>query len=874
LVQGVYRFELRVTDNSGAIARDTMQVTVNAAPNQAPTANAGADATITLPTNTTSLNGSATDADGTIASYVWTKIAGPTAGAISNANAAVTAATGLVQGVYRFELSVTDNSGATDKDTMQVTVNAAPNQAPTANAGADATITLPTNTTSLNGSAIDADGTIASYVWTKIAGPTAGAISNANAAVTAATGLVQGVYRFELSVTDNSGATDKDTMQVTVNAAPNQAPTANAGADATITLPTNTTSLNGSAIDADGTIASYVWTKIAGPTAGAISNANAAVTAATGLVQGVYRFELRVTDNSGAIARDTMQVTVNAAPNQAPTANAGADATITLPTNTTSLTGSAIDADGTIASYLWTKIAGPTAGAISNANTAVTAATGLVQGVYRFELRVTDNSGAIARDTMQVTVNAAPNQAPTANAGADATITLPTNTTSLTGSAIDADGTIASYLWTKIAGPTAGAISNANTAVTAATGLVQGVYRFELRVTDNSGATDKDTMQVTVNAAPNQAPTANAGADATITLPTNTTSLNGSATDADGTIASYVWTKIAGPTAGAISNANTAVTAATGLVQGVYRFELRVTDNSGAIARDTMQVTVNAAPNQAPTANAGVDRTIVLPVKTILLNGSGTDNDGSIVSFNWIKVSGPLSGTLTGANTPNLTANFIEEGVYVYRLTVTDNAGATGTDLVQVTVLPVPNTAPLVNAGSDINIYLPENSVQLSAVATDPDGTISAYSWRVVNGPSQYNFANANNAQTIFGNLTQGVYEVEVKVTDNRGATGADTIMLTVGASRTVATVTNNVNIFPNPVQDVMNVQITSSSQKGKVNMLLFDNKGILVMQNVFNVQLNVQVEKIAVSRLSAGMYTIKLVFDDNSKITKQIIKL
>jgi acetolactate synthase regulatory subunit len=128
--------------------------------------------------------------------------------------------------------------------------------------------------------------------------------------------------------------------------------------------------------------------------------------------------------------------------------------------------------------------------------------------------------------------------------------------------------------------------------------------------------------------------------------------------------------------------------------------------------------------------------------------------------------------------------------------------------------------------------------------------------------------------KTIIGNLTQGVYQVEVKVTDNRGATGADTIMLTVGASRTVATVTNNVNIFPNPVQDVMNVQITSSSQRGKVNMLLYDNKGILVMQKVFNLQLNVQVEQVAVSGLSAGIYRITLVFDDNSKITKQIIKL
>ena len=52
--------------------------------------------------------------------------------------------------------------------------------------------------------------------------------------------------------------------------------------------------------------------------------------------------------------------------------------------------------------------------------------------------------------------------------------------------------------------------------------LVQGVYQFELKVTDNNGATGKDTMQVTVNACCQYSPTANAGSDQTITLPTNT----------------------------------------------------------------------------------------------------------------------------------------------------------------------------------------------------------------------------------------------------------------------------------------------------------------------------------------------------------------
>ena len=72
-------------------------------------------------------------------------------------------------------------------------------------------------------------------------------------------------------------------------------------------------------------------------------------------------------------------------------------------------------------------------------------------------------------------------------------------------------------------------------------------------------------MQVTVNAAANIPPTANAGADQLITLPTNTVSLNGSGTDADGTITAYAWTKISGPASGNITNATSANTSVTGI---------------------------------------------------------------------------------------------------------------------------------------------------------------------------------------------------------------------------------------------------------------------------------------------------------------------
>ena len=139
-----------------------------------------------------------------------------------------------------------------------------------------------------------------------------------------------------------------------------------------------------------------------------------------------------------------------------------------------------------------------------------------------------------------------------------------------------------------------------------------------VKVTDNNGATAVDTVQVTVNAA-NIAPTANAGADQSITLPTSTVSLSGSGTDADGTISSYSWTKVSGPAAGTITSATSAATTVTGLAQGVYQFQLKVTDNNGATAVDTVQVTVNAA-NIAPTANAGADQSITLPTSTVSLS--------------------------------------------------------------------------------------------------------------------------------------------------------------------------------------------------------------------------------------------------------------
>lgn len=105
---------------------------------------------------------------------------------------------------------------------------------------------------------------------------------------------------------------------------------------------------------------------------------------------------------------------------------------------------------------------------------------------------------------LEVTYEAAEdNDPPVSAAGSDQSITLPTSQVTVDGSSSsDPDGTIFSYLWSKISGPATYTITSPSSASTTITGLVAGTYVFRLTVTDNDSATDTDDITITVNAAP------------------------------------------------------------------------------------------------------------------------------------------------------------------------------------------------------------------------------------------------------------------------------------------------------------------------------------------------------------------------------------
>lgn len=285
-----------------------------------------------------------------------------------------------------------------------------------------------------------------------------------------------------------------------------------------------------------------------------------------------------------------------------PIADAGKDQFIALPKDSALLDGSASkDSDGHIVSYNWKYISGPSSYTILSPSATKTIVKGLSVGNYSFELKVTDNDGLSAKDTVVIVVEKnAVNHPPVAIAGKDTMLVLPKDSLLLDGSnSWDPDGNIIGYAWRKISGPAA-TISDPASVKLQVNKMVLGIYNFELTVTDAGGLFDKDTIQITINASPNKSPVALAGPDQVVAYNLQTCSmepsfitLNGNSSyDPDGSIVSYQWSLIAGNNNSiVITNPNAAVTTVTNLTPGAYQFKLTVTDNEGAIGQDTLLIT-------------------------------------------------------------------------------------------------------------------------------------------------------------------------------------------------------------------------------------------------------------------------------------------
>ena len=94
---------------------------------------------------------------------------------------------------------------------------------------------------------------------------------------------------------------------------------------------------------------------------------------------------------------------------------------------------------------------------------------------------------------------------------------------------------------------------------------------------------------------------------------------------------------------------------------------------------------------------------------------------------------------------------------------------------------PPVNQSPVALAGADRTIKLPEDQIQLDGSASyDPDGKIVSYEWSKLDGPDGSTFLEKNTKRPTVKGLREGQYTFRLQVTDDKGKSSADEVLVTV----------------------------------------------------------------------------------------------
>jgi hypothetical protein len=499
----------------------------------------------------------------------------------------------------------------------------------------------------------------------------------------------------------------------------NQAPVVNAGADQSISLPSSA-NLSGSATD-DGQPGALttIWSQVSGP--GAVTFGNAAAPSTTASFSAAGTYVLRLTASDGAVtSTDDVTITVSTAGGNGLTGRyynginfntlvfTRVDPTVDFTWGSAS-PGSGVQVDGF--SIRWTGELAPavtgtyTFSTVSNdgvrlylngqliinnwtvhgTTTNTSAGIALQAGVrYPITMEYFENSGwgvsrllwrppgtstTSAIPQARLFPSASPNQVPVVNAGADQTITLPSSA-NLSGSATDdgQPGPLTST-WSRVSGP--GTVTFANAAAPSTTASFSAAGTYVLRLSASDGTlSSADDVTITVNAASNQAPVVNAGADQTITLPASA-NLSGSATDdgQPGPLTSN-WSRVSGPGTVTFANAAAASTTASFSAPGTYVLRLSASDGT-LTSTDDVTITVNAASSTGTGLTGryynGINfNTLVFTRVDPTVNftwgsnspGAGVQADG--FSIRW---TGQLRPAVTGTYTFSTVSN---DGIRLY----------------------------------------------------------------------------------------------------------------------------------------------------------------------------------------------------------------
>ncbi|KAM6190702.1 dyslexia-associated protein KIAA0319-like protein homolog isoform 1-T2 [Sarcoramphus papa] len=513
------------------------------------------------------------------------------------------------------------------------------------------------------------------------------------------------------------------TIQTNTAASPSTAATTpvmkelvvSAGDSVEVTLPKNEVQLNAFVLPEPPprTTYSYEWELITHPKdySGEMEGKHSQTLKLSKLTVGLYEFKV-VVDGENARGEGYVNVTVNPKPrvNQPPVAIVSPQfQEISLPTISTVIDGSQSTDDDKIVSYHWEELKGPLREEKVSSDTAILTLTNLVPGNYTFSLTVVDSDGASNSTTANLTVNKAVDYPPVANAGPNQVITLPQNSITLYGNQSTDDHSIVSYEW--LLSPNSKGkvmeMQGVRTPVLQLSAMQEGDYTYQLIVTDSAG--HQSTAEVTVIVQPenNKPPKADAGPDKELTLPVDSTTLDGSKSSDDQKIVSFLWEKTRGPDGVKLENANSSIATVTGLQVGTYEFTLTVKDERNLQSQSSVNVIVKEEINKPPVAKIAGNVVITLPTNTAELDGSKSSDDKGIVSYLWTRDEGsPAAGEVLNNSDhhPVLLLSNLVEGTYTFHLRVTDAKGESDVERTTVEVKPDPRKNNLVEIILDVNV--------------------------------------------------------------------------------------------------------------------------------------------------------------------------
>ncbi len=462
------------------------------------------------------------------------------------------------------------------------------NQAPTANAGPDQTVSTGASVQLDGSGSSDPNGDSLTYRWSQTAGPSVTLSSATVARPTFTAPSSATSLSFRLVVNDGTVDSAPDTVAITVASAggtTNQAPTADAGPDQTVSTGASVQLDGSGSSDPNGDSLTYRWSQTAGPSVTLSSTTVARPTFTAPSSATSLSFQLVVNDGTVASAPDTVAITVASAGGGG---NVALNATATASSQNTSTQQTAAKAiDGVVDGY-------------PGDYTKEWATVGGGAGSW---LKLTWSS---QQTLSRVVLHDRPNDTDRVTGG---TLTFD-NGTVINVPALPNDGTALS-----VAVPNISTRSLTFTVTSISSGTTNvGLAELEAWTASSSGG-----------GTTNQAPTADAGPDQTVSTGASVQLDGSGSSDPNGDSLTYRWSQTAGPSV-TLSSATvarptfTAPGSATSL-----SFRLVVNDGTVDSAPDTVAITVASAggtTNQAPTADAGPDQTVSTGA-SVQLDGSG-----------------------------------------------------------------------------------------------------------------------------------------------------------------------------------------------------------------------------------------------------------